>query len=170
MSIDSVEYSTWTQGQIVGDDCSEPLLPGRDRRGESRLSSDTSFDLERYFHYSSSFLPYLDFCRLTQEFGEGHTSPERDLYAQKGENHKALLPREFVPNGEPWLTNEHYLCTYCNQSVICIKTLCDNLVEDCCIVRPSEYPTFVTSWPTPTGADRPMSKTTGRKIIVKVNS
>jgi hypothetical protein len=71
VSIDSVEYSTWTQGQIVGDDCSEPLLPGRDRRGESRLNSDTSFDLKRYF------------CHLPSGDTERKKGDERNICIQR---------------------------------------------------------------------------------------
>jgi len=61
-------------------------------------------------------------------------------------------------NDEPWLHKRallpvpSYSCTYRNQSVIYIYilTLCDNLLEDYYIARPSEYPAFVINWLTST--------------------
>jgi len=90
---------------------------------------------------------------------------ERDLCAQKGSVEKQSLLRNrshsnitviklcyhanLYLNGVPWLHKRalplvpSHCCTCCNQSVVCIKTLRDNLLEDYYIVRPSEYSTFV---------------------------
>jgi len=51
-----------------------------------------------------------------------------------------------------------YLCTYYNQSVIYIKTLRNNVLEDYYIVQSFEYPTFMITSLSPTGVDRPASK------------
>lgn len=47
--IDSDEYSTCTQGQIVGEACKEFLLPGRETRGDNLRNNEMSFDLRSWY-------------------------------------------------------------------------------------------------------------------------
>jgi len=59
--------------------------------------------------------------------------------------HESDLPPQ---KGETLSRNNHYY--------VVVKSLYDNLLKDYYIVRS----TFVISWPTPTGADRPANKST----------
>ena len=47
--LDSVEeYSTCTQGQVIGEEGKEDLLPDRDSLGDKRFNKETIFDLKKY--------------------------------------------------------------------------------------------------------------------------